>query len=97
MEKIIDLKKTPKKKLVELLQGLSQSDDHYVLKDNDEFLGAVLSRENYEKYLLRWQEQGQKELGKFLDTVHPRMDQNISDEELNKEIVDAVHEMRGIK
>lgn len=97
MEKVIDLKKTPKKKLVDLLQGLSQADDHYVLKDNGNFIGVVLSQENYEKYLVRWQEQGQRELEKILDSVHPRVDQSISDEELNKEIVDAIHEMRGVK
>lgn len=97
MEKVIDLNKTPKKKLVDLLQGLSQADDHYVLKDNGNFIGVVLSQENYEKYLVRWQEQGQRELEKILDSVHPRVDQSISDEELNKEIVDAIHEMRGVK
>ena len=97
MEKVIDLKKTPKKKLVDLLQGLSQADDHYVLKDNGNFIGVVLSQENYEKYLVRWQEQGQRELEKILDSVHPRVDQSISDEELNQEIVDAIHEMRGVK
>ena len=97
MEKVIDLNKTPKKKLVDLLQGLSQADDHYVLKDNGNFIGVVLSQENYEQYLVRWQEQGQRELEKILDSVHPRVDQSISDKELNKEIVDAIHEMRGVK
>jgi len=97
MEKVIDLKKTPKKKLVDLLQGLSQADDHYVLKDNGNFLGVVLSQENYEKYLVRWQVQGQKELEKFLEKVHARTDQNISDDDLEQEIADAIHEMRGVK
>ncbi len=50
-----------------------------------------------EQRILRRQVRAQRELEKFLDQVHSRIDQSISDEDLTKEIVDAIHEMRGVK
>lgn len=97
MEQIIDVKKTPKKKLLDLLQELPNTDNHFVLKDNGHFLGVVLSHENFEKYVMGRQAEAQKDLQSFLDAVPTRGAPNMSDEELNKEIVDAIHEMRGVK
>lgn len=97
MEKIIDIKKTTKKELFDLLRTLHQTSDHYIVKENGRFLAVVIPREEYEKYLQQQQARAQVELENFLAKVHSRIDQSISDEDLMKEIDDAIHEMRGIK
>jgi hypothetical protein len=58
---------------------------------------AIIAQANYEKYLLHRQAAAQSGLEKFLKEIHPRADPNISDEDLATEIVDAIHEMRGVK
>ena len=97
MEQIIDIKKTPKKRLVDLLQGVPNSDNHFVLKDNGHFLGVVISRENYEKYMVQHQVEAQEKLDKFFDEVQAGNHLAMSDDELEQEIADAIHEMRGVK
>jgi len=97
MEKTIDLKKTTKKQLFELLRNLRRTNDHYVLKENGSFLAVVIAREEYEKYLQRRQAEAQTGLEKFLNKIHSRIDQSIPDEDLEKEIDEAIHEMRGVK
>ena len=94
MEQIIDLEKTPMKKLRELLRSLPNTDDHFVLRNNGHFLGAVLSIKNYEDYLMARQAEAQKDLQSFLDTIQPQVDPNISDDERDRQIVDAIHEAR---
>lgn len=97
MEKTLDLKKTTKKQLFELLRNLRGTNDHYVLKENGSFLGVVIAREEYEEYLRQRQVKAQAGFKEFLDKIHSRTDQDISDDELEKEICDAIHEMRGVK
>jgi FKBP-type peptidyl-prolyl cis-trans isomerase (trigger factor) len=97
MEKTLDLKKTTKKQLFELLRNLRGTNDHYVLKENGSFLGVVIAREEYEEYLLRRQAEAQVGLEKVLAKIHSQSDQNISDEDLQKELDEAIHEMRGVK
>jgi ubiquitin C-terminal hydrolase len=97
MEKTIDLNKTTKKELFGLLRTLSRTNDNYILKENGNFLAAVIAREEYEKYLQKRQAEAQADLEKFLDKIHFRIDQNISDEDLEKLINDAKHAMRGVK
>jgi len=97
MEKTIDLKKTTKEELFDLFRMLPSSNDHYILKENDNFLAAIIAQADYEKYLLHRQAEAQIGLEKFLEKIHPRVDPNISDEDLEAEIVDAIHEMRGVK
>ena len=88
---------TTKQELLELFRELRCSIDHFVLKENGSFLGVVLSQEEYESYR-QWQKvEAWTEFKAFLDKIHSRIDQNISDEELEKEIDEAIHEMRGVK
>jgi len=97
MEKTIELKKTTKKELFDLLRALSRTNDNYILRENGNFLAAVIAREEYEKYLLRRQAEAQVGLEKVLTKIHSQIDQNISDEDLQKQIDEAIHEMRGVK
>jgi len=50
-----------------------------------------------EKQLLRRQAKAQANLEKFLDKIPSRIDPNISDDDLEKLITEAIHEMRGVK
>ncbi len=97
MEKTIDLKKTQKKELFDLLRTLRQTNDHYILRENGDFLAVVITREEYEKFLLRRQAEAQVGLEKVLAKIHSQIDQNISDEDLQKQLDEAIHEMRGVK
>jgi hypothetical protein len=97
MEKTIDLKKTTKKELVGLIRTLRGTNDHYTLRENGDILAVVIAREEYEKYLLQRQAEAQVGLEKVLAKIHSQIDQNISNEDLQKEIDDAIHEMRGVK
>jgi hypothetical protein len=54
-------------------------------------------REEYEKYLLRRQAEAQAGLEKVLAKIHSRIDQDLSDDKLEKALCDAIHEMRGVK
>jgi hypothetical protein len=49
---------------------------------------------NCETYLLRQQAEAQAGLEKVLAKIHSQGDQNISDEDLQKELDEAIHEMR---
>jgi hypothetical protein len=60
-------------------------------------VAVVIAREEYEKYLRRRQAEAQSGLEKLLNKTHSRIDQSISDEDLEKEIDEASHEMRGVK
>lgn len=97
MEKTIDLNKTTKKELFDLLRTLRQTNDHFILRENGDFLAAVIAREEYEEYLRQRQVKAQAGFKEFMDKIHPGADQDISDDELEKEICDAIHEMRGVK
>ncbi len=97
MEKVIDLNKTPKKKLIDLLKELRGTEDRYILTANGIPLAVVMSQDEYEKYLVQGQAEVQAGMEEFLAKVRPRMDHNLSEEELAKEINDVIHEMRGIK
>jgi hypothetical protein len=93
MEKTIDLKKTKKKELFDLLRTLRQTNDHCLLRENGDFGAVVITREEYEKYLLRRQTEAQADLEKVLAKIHSQSDQNFSDEDLQKELDEAIHEM----
>ena len=97
MERTIDLNKTTKKELFDLLRTLRQTKDHFILRENGDFVGAVIAREEYEKYLLRRQAEAQVGLEKVLAKIHSQSNQNLSDEDLQKEIDEAIHETRGVK
>lgn len=88
---------TTKEELFSLMRSFRRAKDNYILKENGNFLAAVIAREEYEKYLSKRQAEAQVGLEKVLAKIHSQVEQNISDEDLQKEIDEAIHEMRGVE
>ena len=98
MYKTIDIKRTTKKELIELIRKLKrQKDDHYILQENGKPLAVVISGAEYEELIEERRKKAAEELRKFLAGIHAKVDMSGSDEEVEKEIIEAIHELRGIK
>ncbi len=98
MVKTINLKKTTKSELVELIHKLKRrKDDQYLLQENGKPLAVLISQAEYERYREEQRLKGVERLQKLMSEIHPQIPQDISEEEVEREVVEAIHEMRGVK
>jgi len=95
MVKTINLKKTTKSDLIELIRKLKkQRDAQYFLQENGKPLAVLISRREYERYREQDRLRGANDLRQFLDEAHSQMKHNYSEEEIEKDVLEAIHEVR---
>lgn len=95
MVKTINLKKTTKSDLIELIRKLKkQKDAQYFLQENGKPLAVLISKTEYERYREQDRLRGANDLKGFLDAAHSQMKHNYPDEEIANDILEAVHEVR---
>ena len=98
MVETIDVKKTTKGKLIELLRKLRrQKDRQYLLQENGKPLAVLISQVEYERYQQEQRQKAVEGLRKVMSEIHAKVPQDMTEEEVEKEIIDAIHEMRGVK
>lgn len=98
MVKTIDVNKTTKGKLIELLRKLPRQKDHqYLLQENGKPLAVLISQVEYERYQHEQKQKAVEGLRKVMSEIHANVPQDMTEEEVEKEIIDAIHEMRGVK
>jgi len=98
MVKTIDVNKTTKGKLIELLRKLPRQKDHqYLLQENGKPLAVLISQMEYEHYQQEQRLKAAEELKKVMARIHEHVPQDVSEEEVEKEVIEAIHEMRGVK
>jgi PHD/YefM family antitoxin component YafN of YafNO toxin-antitoxin module len=98
MVKTIDLKRTKEVELIGLVRALQgQDNDHYVIQENGEPLAVLISQAEYERYREQDRLKAVEKLQKFLDDVHSKINHNFSEEEIERDVNEAIHEMRGKK
>ncbi|MDZ7369009.1 MAG: hypothetical protein ONB43_24610 [candidate division KSB1 bacterium] len=95
MVKTINLKKTTKSELIELIRKLKQrKDDQYFLQENGKPRAVLISKAEYERYREQDRLKGANELRQFLDQVHSQMPHGYSEEEVERDVLKAIHEVR---
>jgi len=98
MVKTINLKKTTKSELIELIRKLKRrKDDQYFLQENGKPMAVLISQVEYEKYREEQRLKAVERLQKLMSEVHAQIPQDISEDEVEKDIIEAIHEMRGVK
>jgi len=98
MVKTIDVKKTTKNELIELMRKLARrKDEQYLLQVGGKPLAVLISRVEYERYQQEQRRKAVEELRKVMSEMHAKAPQDMSEEEVEREIIDAIHEMRGVK
>jgi len=98
MVKTINLKKTSKSELIELIRKLKRrKDDQYFLQENGKPMAVLISQTEYEKYREEQRLKAVERLQKLRSEVHAQIPQDISEDEVEKDIIEAIHEMRGVK
>lgn len=95
MIKTINLKKTTKGELIEIIRKLKRrKDDQYFLQENGKPLAVLISKAAYERYREQDRSRGAESLRRFLDEVHPKMSHDYSEEEVERDVLEAIHEVR---
>jgi PHD/YefM family antitoxin component YafN of YafNO toxin-antitoxin module len=98
MVKTINLKKTTKSELIELIRKLKRrKDDQYFLQENGKAMAVLISQAEYEKYREEQRLKAVERLQKLMSEVHAKIPQDMSEDEVEREVNEAIHEMRGIK
>jgi PHD/YefM family antitoxin component YafN of YafNO toxin-antitoxin module len=98
MVKTINLKKTTKSELIELIRKLKRrKDDQYFLQENGKAMAVLISQAEYEKYREEQRLKAVERLQKLMSEVHAQIPQDMSEDEVEREVNEAIHEMRGIK
>ncbi len=98
MVKTINLKKTTKSELIELIRKLKRrKDDQYFLQENGKPMAVLISQVEYEKYREEQRLKAVGRLQKVMSEVHTQIPHDMSEDEVDREIVEAIHEMRGVK
>jgi PHD/YefM family antitoxin component YafN of YafNO toxin-antitoxin module len=98
MVKTINLKKTTKSELIELIRKLKRrKDDQYFLQENGKAMAVLISQAEYEKYREEQRLKAVERLQKLMSEVHVQIPQDMSEDEVEREVNEAIHEMRGIK
>jgi PHD/YefM family antitoxin component YafN of YafNO toxin-antitoxin module len=98
MVKTINLKKTTKSELIELVRKLKRrKNDQYFLQENGKAMAVLISQAEYEKYREEQRLKAVERLQKLMLEVHAQIPQDIPEDEVEKDIIEAIHEMRGVK
>jgi len=97
MEKTIDLGRATKQELLELIRKLRRRrEDHYILQENGKPLAVVISRAAYERYREEQRQKAAEELRQFLQEMQSKMDHGYSEEEVERDVLEAIHEVRKL-
>ena len=95
MVKTIDVKKTTKGKLIELLRKLPRQKDHqYLLQENGKPLAVLISQVEYERYQQEQRLKAAEELRRLLEERQNKMNHSFSEEEVERDVLEAIHEVR---
>jgi len=98
MVKTINLKKTKKSDLIELIRKLKgQQDAQYFLQENGQPLAVLISQTEYERYREEQRLKAVARLQKVMSEIQADIPHDISEEEVEREVNEAIHEMRGVK
>lgn len=98
MIKTIDIAKTTDKELAELIRQFArQNGDQCLLQEDGEPLAALISQNEFERYQEQRRLQAAEELRNFLKDQHATIPPGMTDEEVEKYIVETIHEMRGVE
>jgi len=98
MVQTINLKKTTKSELFELIRKLrKQKDAQYFLQENGKPLAVLISQAEYERYREEERLKAVTRLQKVMSEIQADIPQDVSEAEVEREVNDAIHEMRGVK
>jgi len=98
MVKTINLKKTTKSELIELIRKFKkQTDAQYFLQENGKPLAVLISQVEYERYREEQRLKAVARLQKVMSEIQADIPQDIPEEEVERDVNKAIHEMRGVK